>query len=111
MQNSVCYTLYVKQERAAQVLSHLHGPDHQERLGFPMAKRKTTTAPAIPQDGKHIRYDRETGDYACYLNGQLIGYAPNYSDGELLCDQTNYELLTHAGALPITNSNHIFHAA
>ena len=59
---------------------------------------KTKSAPAIPQDGKHIRYDRETGDYMCFLDGQLIGYAPNYSDGETLCEQTYYAQLSHASA-------------
>jgi hypothetical protein len=59
------------------------------------ATRNSTT---IPQDGKCIRYDRETKDYACYLDGRLIGYAPNYSDGETLCEQTYYEQLAHASA-------------
>ena len=59
---------------------------------------KTKTAPAIPQDGKHIRYDRETGDYMCFLNGEFIGYAPNYSDGETLCENTYYAQLSHTSA-------------
>ena len=59
------------------------------------AKHNSTT---IPQDGKHIRYDRETKDYACYLNGEFIGYAPNYSDGETLCEQTYYAQLSHTSA-------------
>lgn len=59
------------------------------------AKRNST---AIPTDGKHIRYDSETRDYACYLNGEFIGYASNYSDGETLCENTYYAQLTHASA-------------
>lgn len=59
---------------------------------------KSTTAPAIPQDGKCIRYSRETGDYACYLDGRLIGYAANYSAGETLCNDTYYAQLTHTSA-------------
>lgn len=42
---------------------------------------------------KSIRYDRETRDYACYLDGQYIGSRANYSDGEALCNQVAYDLL------------------
>lgn len=59
------------------------------------ATRNSTT---IPQDGKCIRYDRETKDYACYLDGRLIGYAANYSAGETLCNDTYYAQLTHTSA-------------
>ena len=61
-------------------------------------KRHSTTD--IPTDGKCIRYDRETGDYACYLNGEFIGYAANYSAGEQLCNEVYYAQLTHASAPP-----------
>ena len=56
-----------------------------------MAKRNSTTE--IPTDGKFIRYDKETKDYACYLDGEFIGYASNYSDAETLCDTTYREQL------------------
>jgi hypothetical protein len=59
------------------------------------AKKQSTT---IPQTGKFIQYDRTTKDYACYLDGMLIGYAPNYSAGETLCNDTYYEQLSHASA-------------
>ena len=55
-------------------------------------KRHSTTG--IPTDGKCIRYDRETKDYACYLNGEFIGYAANYSAGEQLCNEVYYAQLT-----------------
>ena len=55
---------------------------------------------SIPQDGKCIRYDRETGDYACYLNGEFIGYAANYGAGVQLCNEVYYAQLTHASAPP-----------
>lgn len=61
-------------------------------------KRHSTTD--IPTDGKCIRYDRETGDYACYLNGEFIGYAANYSAGEQLCNEVYYAQLTHAPPEP-----------
>jgi hypothetical protein len=61
--------------------------------------RTSHNSTAIPQDGKCIRYDRETGDYACYLDGRLIGYAANYSAGETLCNDTYYAQLTHTSAL------------
>ncbi len=57
------------------------------------ATRNSTTE--IPTEGKCIHYDRETGDYACYLNGELIGYASTYSEGETLCNQTYYAELAH----------------
>jgi hypothetical protein len=51
---------------------------------------------------KEIKYDRVTKDYACYLDGQLIGYAPTYSAGESLCNDTYYEQLAHAtSAAPV----------
>ena len=31
---------------------------------------------------KEIRYDRETRDFAMYLDGDLKGFAPNYSQAE-----------------------------
>ena len=54
----------------------------------------------IPTDGKCIRYDRETKDYACYLNGEFIGYAANYSAGEQLCNEVYYAQLSHTSAPP-----------
>lgn len=59
------------------------------------ATRKTTTAPTIPQDGKCIRYDRSTKDYACYLNGQFVGYAPTYHDAETNIANLYHEQLQH----------------
>lgn len=29
-----------------------------------------------------IRYDRQAKEYAIYVDGELIGYAPNYRDAE-----------------------------
>ena len=37
-------------------------------------KRRAPHTQLIPAEGKHTRYDFETGDHAAYLDGQLIGY-------------------------------------
>lgn len=44
---------------------------------------------------KEIVYDRETRDYAMYLDGELIGFARTYHEAETTLDQIVYELLTH----------------
>ena len=38
--------------------------------------------PAIPAEGKHIVYERETGDFAMYLDAQLIGFARTHLEAE-----------------------------
>lgn len=43
---------------------------------------------------KEIIYDRETRDYACYLDGELVGFARNYHEAEILLDQLVFELLS-----------------
>jgi len=59
----------------------------------------TTTQPAtpapttIPAYAKSISYDRETRDYAMYLDGELIGFARTYHAGEVTLDQLVFELL------------------
>jgi len=42
---------------------------------------------------KEIKYDRNTRDFACYVDGELIGFAKSYHDGEILCDQYVYDEL------------------
>lgn len=42
---------------------------------------------------KEIVYDRETRDYACYLNGELVEYARTYHDGEMLLNQLALQML------------------
>jgi hypothetical protein len=42
---------------------------------------------------KTIRYDRETRDYRAELDGQLIGFYPNYHAAEVALDQVAYDLL------------------
>lgn len=45
---------------------------------------------------KEIVYDRETRDYAMYLDGELVGFARTYHEAEVTLDQLVYELLSHA---------------
>lgn len=43
---------------------------------------------------KEIAYDRETGDYAMYLDGELVGFARTYHEAEQVLDQLVFELLS-----------------
>lgn len=45
---------------------------------------------------KEIRYCRETKDYALYLNGEIVGYARSYHEGEIALNELVYELLQAA---------------
>ncbi|MEM8532317.1 MAG: hypothetical protein AAGF95_15845 [Chloroflexota bacterium] len=42
---------------------------------------------------KHIVYDRETKDYAMYLDGELIGFARTFAEAEVTLDQLVFELM------------------
>ena len=42
---------------------------------------------------KEIKYDRETRDYAMYLDGELIGFARTYHEAEVTLDQLVFELM------------------
>lgn len=46
-----------------------------------------------PTYTKEIVYDRESRDYALYLNKELVGFARTYQEGETTLDQLVYELL------------------
>ena len=43
---------------------------------------------------KSIRYDRETRDYAMYLDGELVGFARTYHEAEVTLDQLVFELMS-----------------
>ncbi|MBM7845592.1 hypothetical protein [Herpetosiphon giganteus] len=71
-------------------------------------KQRTTKAkrapvipfvPVINPSGKTIVYDRTTGDFGLYLDGELVGYAPTYFDGETRLNQLVYNRLTK-GVVP-----------
>jgi hypothetical protein len=47
---------------------------------------------------KRIAYNRTTRDYDCYVDGRYVGSRPTYSDGETLCNEVAYDLIT-SGAL------------
>ena len=44
---------------------------------------------------KEICYDRETRDFAMYLDGELIGFARTYHEAEITLDQLVFELMSH----------------
>ena len=45
---------------------------------------------------RSIRYDRETRDFAAYVDGVLIGFYPNYHAAEVACDAYVFETLRRA---------------
>jgi hypothetical protein len=47
---------------------------------------------------KEICYDRETRDFAMYLNGELVGYAATYHEAEMALDQLVYARMTRGVA-------------
>lgn len=67
--------------------------------------KKATRKPVVPfvpvinPMGKTMNYDRKTGDFALYLDGELVGYAPTYFDGETRLNQLVYDRLTK-GVMP-----------
>ena len=48
-----------------------------------------------PVEGKAIYYDRETGDYAMFLNRQYLGHAPTYHAAEQEITAVSHDQLTH----------------
>ena len=43
---------------------------------------------------KEIVYDKETGDFAMYLDGELVGFARTYHEAEITLDQLVFELMS-----------------
>lgn len=41
---------------------------------------------------REIVYDRDTRDYAMFLDGELVGYARTYHEAEITLDQLVFEL-------------------
>lgn len=65
-----------------------------------MRSHPTTEAELVeyfqpPRKGVLIQYSRFTKDYICFVNGSLMGYAPNYADGRTTCDEAVYDQLAH----------------
>ncbi len=74
----------------------------------PTRKAVVPFVPVINPVGKTITYDRVTGDFGLYLDGELVGYAPSYFDGETRLNQLVYDRLTkgvvpQAADEPVTN--------
>lgn len=44
---------------------------------------------------KEIIYDRETHDFAMYLDGELVGFARTYVEAEITLDQLVFELISN----------------
>jgi len=44
---------------------------------------------------KEIVFDRESRDYAMYLDGELVGYARTYHEAEITLDELVFELMSH----------------
>lgn len=42
---------------------------------------------------KWILYDRQTKDFAIYVDGELVGYARSYLEAEAVLDQLHMEFL------------------
>lgn len=43
---------------------------------------------------KEITYDRETRDYAMFLDGELVGFARSYHAAEVTLDQLVFALIS-----------------
>lgn len=52
------------------------------------------TTPTTPTYRKEITYDRESRDYALYLDGELVGFARTYQEAETTLDRLVFELLS-----------------
>jgi len=44
---------------------------------------------------KEIKFDRQTKDFALYLNGELVGFARTHREAEIELDRLAYDALTH----------------
>ncbi len=43
---------------------------------------------------REIIFDRETKDYAMYLDGELVGFTRTYHEAEITLDQLVFELIS-----------------
>lgn len=76
--------------------------DEQREETAPIVTRKAAPAkpaPVVPSEPaglyrKEICYDRETHDYAMYLDGELVGFQRTYHDAEITLDQLVFELMS-----------------
>jgi hypothetical protein len=61
-------------------------------MELPNMSKRILPLPAAPGPGKHIAFDRETGDYAAYYDGELLGYRRKHHEAQALADQHVYDL-------------------
>jgi hypothetical protein len=66
----VCYSVHIE------IVAHLQRERHK------------------PMYVREIKYDRETRDFAMYLDGELVGFARNYHEAEIELDRLVFELLS-----------------
>ena len=67
---------------------------HRVRSNKTHHTRKRVTAMTTTTYHREIVYDRETRDYAMYLDGELVGFDRTYSQAEVTLDQLVFELMT-----------------
>jgi hypothetical protein len=60
-----------------------------------MSAALKSTTPPQPEFQREIVYDRESHDYALYIDGQIIGFARTYHEGEVILDTYVAECLAH----------------
>jgi hypothetical protein len=58
----------------------------------PVQEAEKPTEPGMYR--KEIVYDRETRDYAMYLDGELVGFGRTYHEAEITLDQLVFELMS-----------------
>lgn len=52
---------------------------------------------------KEIKFDRLTKDFALYLDGEYVGSAPTYHDGERILNELVYHELRSAGEFEVAH--------
>lgn len=68
--------------------------DKIEHLCYTRRRRNIVIIRGKSMYQKEIVYDRETHDYAMYLDGELVGFARTYHEAEVTLDQLIFELIS-----------------
>jgi hypothetical protein len=66
-----------------------------------MATPESTTIPCAPPLARAIQFDRTTRDYTLYLDGEPVGCACSYHQGELTLDALVSEILAQYVAVQV----------
>jgi hypothetical protein len=75
-------------------------PAARRHMELPNMSKRILPPPAAPGPGKHVAFDRATGDYAAYYDGQLLGYRATHPEAQALADQYVHDLFTHGQPVP-----------